>query len=79
MKDYKELKDKGVLKLVKTDLGVVIQRSKWDAETGLPVTPELTTVDEAALLAEKASLQAATAERVAEIDLLIADAKKVKK
>jgi len=35
-------------------------------------------VDEAALLAEKASLQASTAASVADIDLLIADANKVK-
>lgn len=75
MKGYKELKAKGVLKMVKTDLGVIIERKKWDAETGLLITPELTIVDETALLVEKSEHTA----RLAEIDELLADAKKVKK
>jgi len=79
MQNYKELKAKGVITLVKTELGVVIHRKKWDAETGLPVAPELTTVVEAALLAEKTSLQASTVARMAEIDELLADVKKAKK
>ena len=79
MKNYKKLKATGVITLAATDQGVIVQRAKWDADTGQPTTPELTAVDEKALAAEKATLQADIAAQVADIDALLADADKAKK
>ena len=73
--DYRELKAKGIVKLVKTKAGIILQRSKWDADTGQPTTPELAPVNEVALVAEREQLQAEIAEQIADIDELITDAK----
>jgi len=79
MKDYKDLKAKGLVALVVTDSGVIVQRSKWNPDTGEPITPELTAVDEKVLAAEKVTLQTDVTAQVADIDALLADADKAKK
>jgi len=81
MKDYKKLKAADAISWIKTPVGKIIQRRKYDPNTGQPAAPELTAYDEQALLAEKtdnASQSATLTERDDEIDLIIADAKKVK-
>lgn len=74
MKDYLKFKTSGTVKIVKIGEGKVIQCAKWDADTGQPAASKMVIVDETALLAEKAELAA----RISEIDMLLADAKKVK-
>lgn len=75
MKDYKKHKAKGVLTLVATPQGVIVQRKKYDQDTGQPAEPELSVVDEAALAAEKAGLL----DSIADIDELLADTDAAKK
>ena len=79
MKGYKKLKAAGVVALISTPTGIIIQRSKWNPDTGQPETPELVAVDEAALAEERAALTAEMTTRVAEIDELLADVENKKK
>ena len=81
MKDYKKLKKAGCIKWITTSTGKIIQRGKWDADTGLPVAPELYAFDIAVLDKEKSENSAKRGEldaRDAEINEIIADAKKAK-
>jgi len=81
MKDYKKLKKAGSIKWIVTPTGKIIQRSKWDADTGLPTASELYAFDIAVLDKEKAENSAKRGEldaRDAEINEIIADAKKAK-
>ena len=78
MKDYLKLKKDKLLKLIRVGVGVVAEVSQWDKDSGKPITSLYIPIDVPTLTAEKAKLKADTADRVAEIDEILADAKKVK-
>ena len=78
MKDYLKLKKDKLVKLIRVGDGVVAEVSQWDKDSGKPITSLYTPIDVPALTAEKVKLKVDTAARVAEIDEILADAKKVK-
>uniref|UniRef100_A0A6M3LC80 Uncharacterized protein n=1 Tax=viral metagenome TaxID=1070528 RepID=A0A6M3LC80_9ZZZZ len=83
-KNYKKLKKANCIKWIATPTGKIIQRKVTD-DMGQEIAPELYPYDEAALLKDKAELQAvldaAQADYdngVSEIGEIIKDAKKAK-